>query len=210
MLFRSLVKAIMERLSKDTAASLPGTVDDRFKVLDWNIDSASMPPPTPLTYIQHGAGQQEQPTVMELLATGDIAQAMDKLVANIDYEENRQIYTIFKIDFVKKMAELVGKDENRRIQELIQIQLKYLRCRRFLALDPSDFKRRKELCFLFNELHTHLEDIQSWEDKYGMTLLMNMVATEDPDAMVHRNMRLLVEILIRKGVFVDEIGRAHV
>ena len=61
---------------------------------------------------------------------------------------------------------------------------------------------------LFNRIFEHFEKTSSpmceWKDRYGMTLLMNMVITAEDRMTIHsKHMRQLVELIIKNNYFND-------
>ena len=98
--------------------------------------------------------------------------------------------------------ELIQRSES-KISVFVRLLQMSLRCERFV----DDNCREEDILFFFTECKEKLRNsypLEEWRTKYGMTLLMVMVDIEDVNPTSKRCMRLLVEQIIKKGIFSDD------
>ena len=93
--------------------------------------------------------------------------------------------------------------EENTIDTFIQLLKAYLRDIRFEKQQDYSYRKNKEIMKLFDRIFENFEKTSSpmceWKDRYGMTLLMNMVITAED----RKHMRQLVELIIKNNYFND-------
>ena len=191
---KNLVPAVLEAYRRDP----PG-----FIVANWLDDTSFSDAPPPSSISEFLVPETPTKTEIDLLDEGNLQKAMIKLAGYIDQSpNNKPVKDIVQKEFILKSAELLRVNID-RIQSFIEILKIYLRCKRFQAPKTENYKLKEEFFFLFREISQHLNEIESWRDKYGLTLLMKMVISAIHDTWIQRNMELLVAEIIKRGHFSD-------
>ena len=96
--------------------------------------------------------------------------------------------------------------DSERIKVFIKILKIFLDSRRFLEQENYTYRKNKEMLYLFDQYHQSIKQltlikapIHDWKDKYGMTLMMNMITDEDES----KHLRVLVELIIKEEKYFD-------
>ena len=150
-----------------------------------------------------------------MIEEGSLIESMERL--NIDFLKfnNAPLEKLFGegnflVDkFIEKVARTLEEDDE-RITTFINIQNIFLRLGRFQQLTDFTPRLQRELQLFFVRVHQELlrnnvHPMSAWRDKFGMTLLMKMVISEDTvvQPILKKNIQL-VELIIKSELFDDD------